>query len=226
MFFHWTSENKVLRPDMLFWENSASFDPEALTAALGGEFLHVYAEMSPDILGWPASRPRTFGVSLLAATVGFSGSAEEFLSWFMRSPQLDADIFFQAPEKDVQDMMRGLAAARGYAGVESPTLNMAVSPSAVVALENYKKLQDNRAGINSGAFVCDLDQNPGFSACGSFLPSCPTHSSIYSMKKGRLMCGQELLVAMGACVAMESDVFIFIGSMSRPPHNLGPLSRV
>ena len=199
VFYRWSVENKHLKPDLLFWENSAHFDPESLTAALGDDFVHYYAEMSPDILGWPASRPRLFGVSVLRSTCSFSGSTEEFLSWFMRAPQLDGDIFFRAGEEEIKNMMQELAASRGHGRVENATLNMAVSPSAYVNIGKYEALQESRADIRSGAFLCDLDQNPEYSGCGSYVPSCPTHSSIYSLRKKRLMCGQEIASCHGCC---------------------------
>ena len=201
VFFHWSVENKHLQPDLLFWENSAHFDPGALIAALGDGFDHHYAEMSPDVLGWPAARPRLFGVSVLRSTCSFGGSTEEFLSWFMRKPQLDGDVFLRANEEEITNMMRELALCRGHGRVENATLCMAISPSAFVNIDKYKALQQSRADIHSGAFLCDLDQNPEYSGCGSYVPSCPTHSSIYSLRKERLMCGQEMLLVMGAVAA-------------------------
>ena len=198
IFFHWLEENKRLRPDILFWENSASFRAEALTDALGAEYVHEFCEMGPDLLGWPQTRPRLFGVAVLRETCLLTGTASEFLSWFLKKVELDGDIFFQAPQAEVDEMMQELAQARGHGRVESPTLNMALPPSSMVALQEYAQIRAARAGVTTGAFLCDLEQSPGYAASGSFLPSCPTHSSVYSFKHGRIMTGKEMLGAMGS----------------------------
>ena len=197
VFMHWIAENRALKPDLLFWENSSSFDPNVLTEALGEEYLHVCTELGPDVLGWPHLRPRIFGVAVLRSTCSFTGSTDEFLSWFLRRVVLDADIFFQAPEPEVQSMMQELAARRGHGQVEHPSLNMAVTPSSFAALQEYRKLRASRAGLQTGAFLCDLEQNPGYASCGAFLPSCPTHSTIFSLNRDRILSGKETLAAMG-----------------------------
>ncbi len=204
VMYHWLEENRQLKPDILFWENSAAFEPKIVTEYLGDEYVHEFAEIGPDVLGWPQTRPRLFGVAVLRESCFFEGSAQEFLSLFLKRVQLDGDAFFQGPEKDVKLMMQELAQHRGHGAVESPSFNMAFNPSSVVTMQEYAKLRQTRAGVRTGAFLCDMEQSPSFAASGSFLPSCPTHSTIYSFVKGRVMTGKELLAAMGALAALAT----------------------
>ena len=90
VFHHWTSELKALQADVIFWENSAAFEPELLTEELGPKYAHCYTVLSPELLGWPVMRPRYFGVAVLRKTCSFSGDAKEFLALFERqvAPQV------------------------------------------------------------------------------------------------------------------------------------------
>ena len=222
-FFTSSEENKQLKPDILFWENSASLDPTVVTEVLGDAYSHHVAEVGPDILGWPQTRPRLFGIAVLRQSCMFTGSVQEFQSWFLRKVQLDGDVFFQGPEEDITQMMQELAAARGHGRVDSPSFNMAFNPSCLVTLQEYANLRSSRAGVQTGAFLCDLEQKPAFAASGPFLPSCPTHSAIYSFAKKRVMTGQELLGAMSTLAAFglpTSGIHVAYLLCLQHPHHL------
>ncbi|CAE7886579.1 unnamed protein product, partial [Symbiodinium sp. KB8] len=198
VYYRWVAENRSLRPDVLMWENSSCFDPKVLEEHLGDGYVHAHVLLCPSMIGWPQNRSRFFGVAILRETCSWVGSPDDFLELFVRAVELDGDAFFQADENEVRTMMQNRAHARGHhvSREAMPSLHMAVSPSGMAALEDYKKLVHSRASM-SGAFLCDLDQNAGYASCGSFLPSCPTHSSIFSMAKQRLLTGKEMLAAMG-----------------------------
>ena len=61
----------------------------------------------------------------------------------------------------------------------------------------YAKSLTSKCGKN-GEFIVDLDQNAGYSGSGPNIPCIPTHSSIFSFKKQRLLLGKEILASMGA----------------------------
>ena len=199
-FHHWIGELRALQPDILLWENVPTFPAEVLRDLLGEEYVHHDVLVGPDMLGWPQSRERRFGLAVLRQTCHFAGSADEFLSLFRRkvAGELSADCFFQAPDEEVQDMMRQRACRRGLqiGPDQDVSLDMAITPGMKLMLQEYADIRPSRAGLN-GAFVCDLDQNAGYAASGPFLPSCPTHASIYSFRLERLMTGHEMLAAMG-----------------------------
>ena len=199
VYYHWIIENQQLKADILFWENSSHFDPSLVEAHLGEEYAHIAVKVCPTMLGWPQTRELFFGVAVLRETCCFTGSAEDFLDWFRCRVEVEGDSLLQASSTEVLAMMRERALKRGHHVPEGemPPLNFAVSPSGMVALDQYSKLRDQKSS-RSRSFICDLDQNAGFASCGSFLHSFPTHSSVFSFMKQRLCTGREMLAAMGA----------------------------
>ena len=198
-FWHWVAENKALRPDLLMWENSSHFQPSVLEEGLGDEYVHMSFRVCPTMIGWPQTRPRYFGLAVLRETCHFGGSGEEFLCWFRQRVELDADDLLQASPAEVHSMMYERAIKRGHVVARDtmPPLSMAVAPSGMVHLESYAKLRPLKSSL-TGCFLADLDQGPSFASSGSFMPSCATHSSIYSFAKARLCTGKEMLSCMGA----------------------------
>ena len=100
--------------------------------------------------------------------------------------------------------MLSKARSRGHylpaAAVHKPEdvqLETMITPAMKDRISEYGKMRSKKCGKN-GEFIVDLDQNAGFAGTGPLIPCIPTHSSVYSYKKERLLLGKELLSTMGA----------------------------
>ena len=147
-----------------------------------------------------------------------------FDSIFNRSQELSGNCFFVAEKRHVQaDVLKRLT-KRGVVYKENSVDSEALTPELVEQmlpanartpsrellfqmlppghvqrLEAYEGLQPERAGIEDGSFICDLQQWPvfGCSNCGRFFPCQLTHGAVTSLNSWRIAVGLEHLVAQG-----------------------------
>jgi hypothetical protein len=218
-FWEFLAEILELKPDIVLYENSESFPVSVFDEYAGDQYRHENINIGPDVLGWPLSRPRKFGALFKVATVYFIGSAAEFLSIFLCSCELYADAFFQAPEIESSLCMVQRARARGYTVTENTgvSLEMLLTPSMMDRLSDYDAIRPARQALN-GTFVCDLEQNSDFANSGGFLPSTPTHGTLYNFKDNRIMIGKELLAAMGDSTYLYGIRHLFSGTQRIRTH--------
>ena len=119
-------------------------------------------------------------------------------------PPATGDVCFDlAPAEDIIEHMLFRSRNRGnqpsVASISKPEdikLESMITPAMNDRIKEYAKLREGKAGP-FGEFLVDLDQNAGYAACGPNVPCIPTHSSVYSYRKSRLMLGKELLCSVG-----------------------------
>ena len=160
--------------------------------------------ISPSLCGWPTNRLRKFGCLLHREKIAWLGNSEEFYRCFQRDLQLTGDVFFDlAPAEDIIEHMLFRSRNRGnhpsVTSISKPEdikLESMITPAMNDRIKEYAKLREGKAGP-FGEFLVDLGQNAGYAACGPNVLCIPTHSSVYSYRKSRLMLGKELLCSMG-----------------------------
>jgi hypothetical protein len=184
---------------MVLYENSESFPASVFDLHTSSQFKHVHFNVGPDVLGWPVSRPRLFGALFNIQTVYFVGDTKEFFDLFECTVELFADALFQSPTTETTAALVSRARARGYMVDKTMKVSndMLMSPIMMQRLNEYASIRSERQALN-GVFVCDLEQNKEYANSGGFLPSTPTHGTIYSFTDNRIMSGKEILAAMGA----------------------------
>ena len=201
IMYHWLEEVRQLKPDILWYEQSPDFPPGILDDLLGDLYENYPMIVSPELLGWPMSRTRLFGLLTLRESVIFTGSTEEFKEIFTCTVQehANADWLLQGTSQEIWQWQLARAQQRGYKPktvMEPVPLTMLMTPAQMDKYNEYKKLQPEKQDRH-GAFVIDLDQSPGFGTCGPWFPAMPTHNSLFSMKAQRFITGKECLAAMG-----------------------------
>ena len=209
-FYVWLGEMRTLKPDMVFYENVPGFPADKLTERLPGYTNHQIMAFSVDY-GFPVSRKRIFGVLTLNETSVLDVDLISFEKEFKRACQTNGDVFFLAPPEDVLSAYEDRAKSRGNfirrAGSrESWTpeqflnvldLSKVVTCTMLNRVDDYENWLAARFAEADACYILDLDQNPGFSSVGSLIPSVPTHSSLYSLQKKRLLTGNEALASYG-----------------------------
>ena len=199
-FWKWLREIQLCRPDYVFWECSPFFPGEVIANEMEGEYLQITIITGPTLMGWPVTRLRKLGC-LIRRDILFLGSDKEFYSMFQRQCSVNGDIFFTAaPDVYIVDQMISKAKSRGYypqkTGDSKPQdfpPDVMITPAMKMRMTNYGKKRSHPGQ----AMLVDLDQNENFGSSHECIPSIPTHSSIYSFVKGRLLLGKELLFCMG-----------------------------
>lgn len=207
-FWEFLAELLEMRPDIVLYENSDHFPASVFDLHTSSQFKHVHFNVGPDVLGWPVSRPRLFGALFNIQTVYFIGNPSEFLDLFECTVELFADALFQSPAKETTATLVSRARARGYLVDETMKVSndMLMSPIMRQRLNDYATIRSERQALN-GVFVCDLEQNKEYANSGGFLPSTPTHGTIYSFTDNRIMTGKEILAAMGTpCLLLCSII--------------------
>ncbi|CAE7807750.1 unnamed protein product [Symbiodinium necroappetens] len=206
-FWKWLREIQLCRPHYVFWECSPFFPEEVIANEMDGEYLQITIITGPTLMGWPVTRLRKFGC-LIRRDILFLGSDKEFHSMFQRQCSVNGDIFFTAaPDEYIVDQMISKAKSRGYypqkTGDSKPQdfpPDVMITPAMKMRMTNYGKKRSHPGQ----AMLVDLDQNENFGSCHECIPSIPTHSSIYSFVKGRLLLGKELLFCMGTLASWQS----------------------
>ena len=209
-FHAWIGEMKVLLPDLIYYENVPNFPAHKFD-----EWLPEYANhnivASPVDYGFPVSRRRIFGLLVLKETVSLDLDMPAFEAAFKRRCCTNADSFCVAPPEDVLAAYEDRARSRGNfirrtGSREAWTtqqllsvldLSKVVTPTMLNRLADYERLLADRSLPSEACCVFDLDQNAGYSGVSDLIPSVPTHSSLYSRQKGRLLTGNECLASYG-----------------------------
>ena len=82
-------------------------------------------------------------------------------------------------------------------------------------LAEYEKLRAQRCDGQHACCIVDLSQNAGFNAIGHLIPSVPTHFSLLSFRRQRLLTGNEALASFGESIYHQEH-----GPPSLLPHGL------
>ena len=166
----------------------------------------------PEAQGWPTSRPRSFTFGFNKQKWVWVGPStdmaiqQEFDFLFSRSTELTGDVFFQASMETVRsDVFARLKKRGGAADVgqelrfDRSFLDEMLPPGALQRLAQYEATRPAKQGIESGAFLCDVQQWPeaGCSTAGPFFPCQLTHATVVSLNKMRPAVGLEYLAAQG-----------------------------
>ena len=166
----------------------------------------------PEAQGWPTTRPRSFTFGFNKQKWCWMGPStdmaiqQEFDLLFSRSTELTGDVFFQADMETVRrDVFARLKRRGGPADVgqeltfDRSFLDEMLPPGALQRLAQYEGNRPAKQGIESGAFLCDVNQWPeaGCSADGPFFPCQLTHATVVSLNKMRPAVGLEYLAAQG-----------------------------
>ena len=208
-FWTWLTEVLVVEPTLVFYENSPRFSGEVFEKVpeVWELYSHYDVLVSPNLLGWPVSRLRRFGVLVHRQKATFHGSGDAFLQLFRRQCLLTGDIFWSLTPKDyVLEELRRKAASRGHhltGPVEAQRfkLEYLVTPAMLDRQKAYEKQRPLKQGLGA-EFIVDLDQSPAYSSSGPYVPSVPKHCALFSFNENRLMVGREILSAMGHRVAL------------------------
>ena len=185
---------------------------EKLRDKLGDTHEIVMVKTGPESQGWPTTRPRSLTAGFNKKRWTWAGPStdlaiqQEFDLLFSRSTELTGDVFFQADSDRVRkDIFLRLARRGGAADVgqelqfDKDLLLEVLPPGAVQRLIQYEQQMPSKQGIESGAFLCDVNQWPdqGCSTAGPWFPCQLTHATVVSMQKMRPAVGLEYLAAQG-----------------------------
>lgn len=212
----WTTERSALREDMIFGECTEHFDVELARQELP-HHRPITLMVSPDMLGWPCRRPRSFTVYLNPCTVVWTGPpADEcqrlFNLLFKKNIMVDGNEVCCAPEKEKLQYM--LAKVRNRAlHVPQEQLNMAdvrlheIMPSGEYdRYLAYTKKQGQLQGL-TGSFFAEVSQNPHSchgNSCGHLLPVFLRSGEIFNFKSQCYVTTKERFAAMGIGVFEET----------------------
>ena len=202
-----------MNAESLFFTECSALYPAGQKQAetLSSQYQIVHVVTSPDKLGFPVRRSRSFTAGVNRAEYVWCGATTpeamqlEFDLLFGRSCMLTGDAFFNAELEEVQGWVRKMCKRRKASIPEDllrqePVGNLLpfiLAPSFVTRLQTYKRLAAQKSGLD-GSFLCDLEQNPGFGpGSGLLFPSMCTHPCIFSMKMDRVALAGECLAAQG-----------------------------
>ena len=203
------AEIRAIKPDQICLENNKAFPSAVLIKDLGDLYGVVRFVSEPQRFGFPGHRARSYFILWLKSKWMFIGNENEFNLIFEEEPVLDADDFLLAPEQERSEMMLRMAAKKsniyksGTHFSQIP-LEQVFWPGTLAIKEDYAKLQSTGCNLK-GTYVCDLDQNCGWSSSGSWLPCLVTHGKLFSISKGCVFTPKEHMLAMGEAVYEEAQ---------------------
>ena len=213
----WLYEVRVCQPDWVLQECTEHFQHCIVEQTLGqhGQYLSFTVPMSPIDLGIPASRPRKFTLSILAAKwkAIIHPNSPEFKEFAFRQLMCYGDIYFAAPDHSVRAYYTDMAAKKGKGMPMTEADWDACMPGAKqirrrIFEEEASKSERFR---DAPVLIANLSQNPVKRP--SMMEDIPTlmvsTSALYLLKckdaqadtgkppKQRLMIGDEALAVMG-----------------------------
>ena len=96
----WLNERAEIQEEIIVVENSPNLSPSLLADELSASHFLVWANLSPEDVGWPAARPRLYLAALKRTTFAWGGAEsqegnvrEEFMKQYGRTVELTGDAF-------------------------------------------------------------------------------------------------------------------------------------
>ncbi len=206
----WSVERSAADEDFVVLEQAPEFPLDVLGSVLAPTHDVRAVIFGPEQCGWPINRDRTYAWCCNRRTMVWVGPEDpgslraDFSALFRVRCQLDADVFVLDDEAAVRQQLAQLAKARKvFLNSSIPVRDINVrdllSPSGKERFDGYAaQFQQGRACSMSGAFVCDLSQNPALRPrSGPWLPTLLKNSQLYSFSQRHLFTPLELLQAHG-----------------------------
>eukprot|EP00972_Heterocapsa_arctica_P106672 15711968-Heterocapsa_arctica.AAC.1 len=210
------------RVEDIFFEECTVLYPvdEKLRQPLRETHHVISIQTGPEVMGFPAARPRSFAEGLAKWSMiwlgpeTLEGIQQDFDKIFHTTMELTGDIFFLEEAGAAHDYMVALVQKRGiHSTVASKLepwdrLRAAVPAGAGVRLDAYSKLREERQGVG-GCFIADVQQWPGvrYGSGGPIWPCMLTHGCLVSWHHQRVATGMEHMAAQGLHVFDTSTGF-------------------
>ncbi|CAE7268103.1 unnamed protein product [Symbiodinium sp. CCMP2592] len=172
----WTALRRQLasrgEESLFFQECTPGFDVEGLLSRpLSSSHKVIHVTTGPKLLGWPANRDRRLSAGLSLQELVWLGPCsndeiqQDFEALFGRSCCLTGRVFFQASEDDMTQWiaakMRKMGRVARNVPVSGPGMfQQVLTPYQLQRLQEYSRLQPERASLHDGTFIADLDHWP------------------------------------------------------------------
>ena len=205
-FFVWCCLMRKRRPLILVVESAWRFPRDKLVEFLGDIYhLQFFNHEGPIEHGWPITRPRMWCLGFDRRKLTFVGSEHEYKQLFSRTLQLDGDAFFFLPATDAEVVHEKAALAQSRRMHLNPDFdppwNALYPPNKQTLIAEHKKIFKDKCKESGSekavTYICDLDQNMGFSSPGPNWPCLVRHGTIYHLRKNRHACRPEVFAAQG-----------------------------
>ena len=207
-FFVWACLMRKRRPLVLVVESASKFPTEKLEEFLGDIYhLQFFFHQGPNQHGWPITRPRMYCLGFLRKKLTFVGNEAEYKQIFNRSLKLDGDAFFFLKPEDPEVMHEKAALALSRRMHLNPAFDppwdKLYPPNKQTLIAEHKKIYEQRhpgrpfSEKSSPTYICDLDQNMGFSSPGPNWPCLVRHGTVFHLKKNRHATRPEVFAAQG-----------------------------
>ena len=192
-FLLWIHERLTFQEDAILFENAESLPASIFRNLLSTDFHIVAGVLRPEVYGYPVKRPRCMIMCLRKARFIWGGPQldsegidvmESFNRIFARDLACDADTLIWEDKAGYIKHLRKMLKCKGSfckSDVDISELHPStyLSPSSKRFYQAYEA--QNTKKDSSGAFVCDLYQNPAArNISGEVLPSLTTKTLRYS----------------------------------------------
>ena len=196
--------------DLAFFENSDRYPADAkMSQALTKTHTVVFIKTSPEDLGHPVKRRRTFGVAINKQRVVWVGPEigdvkKNFDDLFGSSLALDGDAYFVASQADVNQMAEEMARRRKRKLAPNfeqmpmtDYFTSVLAPGALLRHTEYDQVRLRTVGPNE-PHLADLEQHGEYGQKGGrLMPVLATHPTIFSWVHQRVAHPKELFFAQG-----------------------------
>ena len=208
----WIAQRKELalkaQESMFFQECTPLFPIEAcLSHPLEKSHHVVHVISGPRVHGWPASRERLLSAGLSLHELVWIGPStheeiqREFDSLFAKRCVVSGQVFFQADTASVQDWAKERARKRmrvlSDEDAVGPDLwQHVLTPAQMQRINDYQRLQLQRASLDDGCFIVDVDHwagSPGPSS-GPHFPTLLRHGTILDLGSGKVAMPDQMIV--------------------------------
>lgn len=200
----WLQARRRAQEDIILHECTPRFDAQTLKQHLGDiyEFysLPLPSEViSPHHLGWPVQRPRryTIGVKRGRVQLGWS-EFEEDLKKLLMAASVDCRVLYQATPEEERKHKTAMANSHCKASVSDSFFDL-LPTSKKHRVKAYMELPKIRSWLDEGKEVAvNLEQRPHtFPTCNYLCPTLLRGASMWLLRKGVPLAGEDLLTMMG-----------------------------
>ena len=206
-FFIWACLMRKRKPSILVVESAQRFPRDSLQDFLGDLYhFQFFDHNGPIDHGWPITRPRMYGLGFLRKRLTFLGSQSEYREIFGRNCFLDGHSLFFLKHDDPEVLREKalLAKSRRMQLIDkvNPPWDKLYPPNKQGLIKEHRKMYEQKFGAmldhdDPPAYICDLDQNLGFSSPGKNWPCLVRHGTIFSIPKNRHATPGEVFAAQG-----------------------------